>query len=183
MLRPVLRWFFGQPTPGLVKVLLYRYEFFGKPVGRYGHAALRGPSRWSVGERELFAAVVSAGNRCGYCARVHGAIARLLLGARVVDDVVHGGALDCVNPGMAAMVPFLRRLSAGPDQVTASDVLALRCAGLDDKQIMDAVHTAVLLESATGWSTRSVWSRWVLTRTSALRVSCCATATTDRSSA
>jgi alkylhydroperoxidase family enzyme len=47
---------------------------------------------------------------------------------------------------MAAMVPFLRRLSAGPDQVTAGDVLALRCAGLDDKQIMDAVHAAVLLE-------------------------------------
>jgi len=146
VLRPVLRWFFGQPTPGLVKVLLYRYEFFGKPVGRYGHAALRGPSRWSVGERELFAAVVSAGNRCGYCTRVHRAIAGLLLGARVVDDVVHGRALDRAGFRVAAMVPFLRRLSAGSDQVTAGDVLVLRCAGLDDEQIMDAVHAAVLLE-------------------------------------
>lgn len=145
-LRPVLRWLFGPPTPGLVKVLLYRYGFFGKPVGRYGQAALRGPSRWSVGERELFAAVVSVGNRCGYCARVHGAIARLLLGDRMVDDVVHGRALDCVNPGVAAMVPFLRRLSRGLDQLDASDVRALRCAGLDDEQILEAVHAAVLLE-------------------------------------
>src|SRR6201999_1020865 len=54
VLLPVLRVLFGRPIPGFVKILLYRHEFFGQPVGRYAQEALRGPGRWSVGERELF---------------------------------------------------------------------------------------------------------------------------------
>ncbi len=145
-LRPVLRWFFGQPTPGFVKVLLYRHQFFGKPLGRYGQAVLRGPSRWSVAERELFAALVSVGNQCGYCAGVHCEIAGVVLGAGIVDDVVHARDAGRAGPRVAAMVPFLRRLSEGPDRIATRDVLELRAAGLDDEEILDAVHAAVLLE-------------------------------------
>jgi uncharacterized peroxidase-related enzyme len=145
-LRPVLRVLFGQPTPGFAKVLLYRHRFFGKPVGRYGQAALRGPSRWSVGERELFAGLVSAGNQCGYCAELHCAIAGLDLGASVVDDVVHDRDPDGAGPRVARMVSFLRRLSTAPDELTAADVLALRSGGLNDEAILEAVHAALLLE-------------------------------------
>jgi uncharacterized peroxidase-related enzyme len=145
-LRPVLRWFFGQPTPGFVKVLLYRHKFFGKPVGRYGQTVLRGPSGWSVAERELFAALVSVENQCGYCAGVHGANAGVVLGRGVVDDVVHGRDPGQAGPRVAAMVPFLRRLSQGADRIGTADVVALRSAGLDDEEILDAVHAAVLLE-------------------------------------
>lgn len=145
-LRPVLSLLFGQPIPGFVKVLLYRHGFFGKPVGRYGQAALRGPSPWSVPERELFAGLVSVRNRCGYCAELHCAIAELDLGASGVDGVVRGRDPSCAGPRVALMVPFLRRLSAGPDQITAADVLALRSGGLEDVAILDAAHAAVLLE-------------------------------------
>jgi uncharacterized peroxidase-related enzyme len=145
-LRPVLRWLFGQPIPGFVKVLLYRYRLFGKPIGRYGQAVLRGRSRWSEAERELFAALVSVENECAYCARLHGAIAERFLGACVVDDVLLGRAPDCAGPKVAAMVAFLRRLCRGPEQVAVGDVLALRRAGLEDDHIMEAVHVAVLLE-------------------------------------
>ena len=145
-LRPVLRWFFGRPAPGFVKVLLYRHKFFGKPLGRYGQAVLRGPSRWSVAERELFAALISVENQCDYCAGVHGANAGVALGAGVVDDAVHGRDPARAGPRVAAMIPFLRRLSQGPDRIGTGDVLALRSAGLDDEEILDAVHAAVLLE-------------------------------------
>lgn len=43
-----------------------------------------------------------------------------------------------------------RACTKTPEQITADDVLALRRAGLDDEQIMDAVHVAVLLEICTG---------------------------------
>ncbi|MDQ3764027.1 MAG: hypothetical protein M3460_21225 [Actinomycetota bacterium] len=145
-LRPVLSLLFGRPTPGFVKVLLYRRRFFGKPIGRYGQAVLRGPSRWSVGERELFGGLVSVGNRCGYCAGVHCAIAGLALGASVVDDVVHDRDPDRAGPRVAVMVPFLRRLSKRPDQLAVGNVLVLRSAGLDNEEILEAVHAAVLLE-------------------------------------
>ncbi len=146
VLRPALRWFFGWPIPGFVKVLLYRHKFFGKPVGRYGQAVLRGPSRWSVAERELFAALVSVGNQCGYCDGVHSENAGVVLGAGVVDDVAHDRDPSRAGPRVAAMVPFLRRLSEGSDRIATGDVLELRSAGLDDEEILDAVHAAVLLE-------------------------------------
>lgn len=55
------------------------------------------------------------------------------------------------DPGRAggrftAMAPFLRRLSEGADRVDADDVTALRSAGLDDEEILEAAHVAVLLE-------------------------------------
>lgn len=137
---------FGRPAPGFVKVLLYRHDFFGGPVGRYGQAVLRGASRWDLGERELFGGVVSVGNQCGYCAGLHCEIAGRRLGATVVADVLRGGGSGGGDPRLAAMVPFLRRLSRQPDQLDTGDVATLRAAGLDERDILDAVHAAVLLE-------------------------------------
>ena len=50
----------------VVKTLLYRPEFFGRPYSDLVHDLLRGPSEWSVGERELFAAFTSRMNECRF---------------------------------------------------------------------------------------------------------------------
>jgi hypothetical protein len=48
------------------KLLLYRGDIFGDPMSDAFHELLRGPSEWSVGERELFAAYVSVQNQCPF---------------------------------------------------------------------------------------------------------------------
>jgi len=48
----------------VVKTLHYRRELFGEPFSAVLDTAMRGPSDWSTGERELFAAFVSAQNQC-----------------------------------------------------------------------------------------------------------------------
>ena len=53
-----------RPPPDVVKTLLYRPELFGKAANALFQRALRGPSDWSVGERELMAAYVSRLNQC-----------------------------------------------------------------------------------------------------------------------
>jgi hypothetical protein len=54
----------GQEPLGVVKTLLYRPELFGTPFSEVLHEAMRGPSEWSPGERELFAAFTSQLNQC-----------------------------------------------------------------------------------------------------------------------
>ena len=56
----------GQRVPDVVKTLMYRPEFFGGPMNEVFQEAMRGPSAWSVGDRELMAAYVSQTNECEF---------------------------------------------------------------------------------------------------------------------
>ena len=51
-------------APGVVRTLRYRKEFFGQTFSELTQEVMRGPSPWSVGERETFAAFVSRLNQC-----------------------------------------------------------------------------------------------------------------------
>jgi hypothetical protein len=51
-------------APDIVRTLLFRPEFLGRPLGVWTQAVMRGPSEWSVGDRELFAAFTSKLNQC-----------------------------------------------------------------------------------------------------------------------
>jgi hypothetical protein len=51
-------------APGVVRTLMYRKEFFGAPWTDLTQQVMRGPSPWTVGEREIFAAWVSRLNQC-----------------------------------------------------------------------------------------------------------------------
>ncbi|HEX4519639.1 MAG TPA: hypothetical protein VH063_08685 [Gaiellaceae bacterium] len=54
----------GNEPLGVVKTLLYRPELFGRPFSEALQHAMRGPSEWSPGERELFAGFASQLNQC-----------------------------------------------------------------------------------------------------------------------
>ena len=55
-----------QPVPEILKVMWYRPDFFGTRMQEVTHEAMRGPSAWSVGDRELMAAFVSKINACEF---------------------------------------------------------------------------------------------------------------------
>lgn len=54
----------GGYVPDVVKTLMHRPALFGKEISGAFQDVMRGPSDWSVGERELFAAFVSRQNQC-----------------------------------------------------------------------------------------------------------------------
>ena len=66
LLFAVIRMVSGFRAPDVVRTMRYRPAFFGAGQGVHTQAAMRGPSAWSVGERELFAAFVSRLNHCHF---------------------------------------------------------------------------------------------------------------------
>jgi hypothetical protein len=61
-----LRQHLGREPSGVLLTLHYRPELFGRPFSDALDLAMRGPSDWSAGERELFAAFVSSLNQCPF---------------------------------------------------------------------------------------------------------------------
>jgi len=56
----------GAEPLGVVKTIMYRPEIFGRPFSEALDVVMRGPSEWSPGERELFAAFTSILNQCPF---------------------------------------------------------------------------------------------------------------------
>ncbi len=62
----VVRVLSGFRLADVVRTLRYKAEWFGSHHAAHTQAVMRGPSEWSVGDRELFAAFVSRLNRCSF---------------------------------------------------------------------------------------------------------------------
>jgi len=62
----VIRLVSGHRAPDVVKTLRYRPGFFGRYMSPVFQEVMRGPSSWSVGDRELMAAWVSQCNACEF---------------------------------------------------------------------------------------------------------------------
>lgn len=60
--------------PDAARVAFYARDF-GRPLGAWTHATMRAPSAWSIGERELMAAMVAKWNSCTFCLGAHRAVA------------------------------------------------------------------------------------------------------------
>jgi hypothetical protein len=66
LLLGVIRRLAGAEPPDVVKAQLYRPNVFGRWASPALHDVMRGPSPWTVGERELFAAYVSRLLQCPF---------------------------------------------------------------------------------------------------------------------
>ena len=59
-----IRVFQRRRAPDILRTIFYRPELLGRTVSDWTHAVMRGPSEWTVWERELFAAFTSRLNQC-----------------------------------------------------------------------------------------------------------------------
>lgn len=55
-----------EPISDIRRILTYRSDMFGDAFSHCLQQLLRGPSHWSVGERELFAAFTASLLQCVY---------------------------------------------------------------------------------------------------------------------
>lgn len=62
----MIRVFSGRRAPDVLRALHFKQKRWGEPFSDLLQAVMRGPSDWSVGERELFATFVSHLNQCRF---------------------------------------------------------------------------------------------------------------------
>jgi uncharacterized peroxidase-related enzyme len=135
----MIRAFSGQPVLDVIKLVKYRPDFYGGPMGKVTHEAMRGPSRWSVGDRELMAALVAKTNQCEWCARAHSAVASGAYGEKArVAAVLSDLETAAIEEPLRATLRVLRKLTR-ENAVDAGDMRALLAAGVSRDRIEDAL--------------------------------------------
>jgi uncharacterized peroxidase-related enzyme len=128
-----------QPVPEILKLIRYRSDFFGAPMQKVVHEAMRGPSAWSVGDRELMAAFVSKVNACEFCTKAHAAVA-----ARAYhDEAKVSAALSdletaAIEEPLRATLRLLGKLTR-EHTVAPDDMRAVLGMGASHNQIEDAL--------------------------------------------
>ena len=100
---------------------------------------MRGPSEWSVADRELMAAYVSKAGRSAFCVAAHSATAARASGnppmvAAVLADVETAPIAEPLR----ATLRMLGRLVA-EGTVSAADMRAVLAAGVSRRQVEDAL--------------------------------------------
>ncbi|HZA71528.1 MAG TPA: carboxymuconolactone decarboxylase family protein [Propionibacteriaceae bacterium] len=130
----------GEQVDDVFKTILYRPALVGGPAfTTMIRGSLRGPSEWSVGERELFAAATSQANACTFCADIHSRTATLTLGSQVTPQIVEHADHADFRPQAKAMIRLIEKVSQYPDLVTTQDVDAVRAAGVSEAAIEDGL--------------------------------------------
>jgi uncharacterized peroxidase-related enzyme len=143
LLFAVIRLFSGQPVPDAAKLVFYRPDFYGTRAKKFTHEAMRGPSAWSVGDRELMAAYVSKVNDSAFCIGAHTATASQAYqdGAKV-EAVLTDLESAPVEEPLRATLRMLGKLTA-EGEVSADDMRHVLSAGASPQQIEDALAVCV----------------------------------------
>jgi len=136
----LIRVFSGHPVVDAVKLALYRPSFYR--AGGLTHEAMRGPSEWSVADRELMAAYVSKVNETEFCIAAHTATSALAYddGAKVAATLADLETAPISEP-LRATLRMLGKLTR-ENHVEADDVRRVLAAGVSAQQIRDALAVA-----------------------------------------
>lgn len=133
------------PAGAVLMDVFAAYPAGVQPLLQLHEALLRGPSPFSVGERELIAAYVSGLNGCTYCHGIHTATAEAF-GLR--PGVLEAALADLDTAPLPANIkPVLRyvgTLTRTPARITAADAEPVYAAGWTEQALHDAVMVCAL---------------------------------------
>jgi AhpD family alkylhydroperoxidase len=102
----------GRDTPDIVRTLLYRPDFFARPLLAITAPAMRGPSYWTAAEREYLAMRTAQLHRCPFCVDSHAQLTRIAGHGEIAPD-----SPESARPELRAVREFLDTTQT-PDRVT-----------------------------------------------------------------
>jgi AhpD family alkylhydroperoxidase len=135
----VIRAVSRRPVLDVIKLAKYRADFYGGPMQAVTHEAMRGPSAWSVGDRELMAALVAKTNRSEWCTAAHSAVAAGAYHDEArVSSVLADLETAAIEEPLRATLRMLRKLTR-EHAVDADDMRRVLAAGASREQVEDAL--------------------------------------------
>lgn len=134
----------GMRLPDAARIVMYHKDFYGEPMTAWTQPAMRGESSWSVGERELIAAMTAKWNSCAFCVQAHKGIASLALEKALVDAALNDYRKAGLSDKLKAMLGFLEIAVLQPDNLTAADAKKMLQSGINSQDVEDALAIATL---------------------------------------
>jgi uncharacterized peroxidase-related enzyme len=142
----------GMRLPDAARVALYHRSFFGCTFGTWTQAAMRGDSQWSIGERELMAALVAKWNNCPFCVGAHGAVAARAMDRATTDAAIADYRSAGLSAELVATLTFLEKLTVTPADVTGTDASAVLATGVTREALQDAIAVASVFAVITRYA-------------------------------
>ena len=115
------------------------------------NAIMYAPGGLNRSDRELGALTVSRINGCVYCASVHAQrFEQLAKRNQIVADVFTDPASAGDNARDKAIIELATKLTVAPEAFVAADIQPLKNLGLNEKEILDLIHSVAIF----GWANR-----------------------------
>jgi AhpD family alkylhydroperoxidase len=136
----------GMRFRGAARIVLKKRAHLGASLGAWTHSAMRGPSAWSIAERELMAAMAAQWNACAFCTDMLGAAAATHLGRAAVDAVLCDYHSAPISDGLKMTLEFLEIMTLRPKGMTAEHINAVLDSGISIETLIDAIEVGVVLK-------------------------------------
>jgi AhpD family alkylhydroperoxidase len=120
----------GRDAPDIVRTLLYRPDFFARPLLAITAPAMRGPSHWTAGEREYLAMRTAQSHQCPFCVESHTELTRIAGHGEINPDDA-----DSARPELTAVRAFLDTTQS-PDEIVG---VGVGVAGLPEPAVREAL--------------------------------------------
>lgn len=134
----------GSRLPDAARVAFYHRDFAGGAFGAWTQHAMRGPSAWTVGERELMAAMVATWNSSTFCIGAHSATAVHEMDQKLAKDALSDYHTASISEPLRATLAFLEKMTRYPDQLTGGDAQRVFAANVTREQLLDAAAIATV---------------------------------------
>lgn len=116
-----------------------QYPKYSESLHVFLEELLRGPSPFTVAERELIAGYVSGLNKCTFCCSVHAGLAEQLgQWNNLVECFLEGSHYEPENPKLLPVMAYVRKLTLAINTVGESDVNAIIDAGWSEEAVVHA---------------------------------------------
>lgn len=142
----------GTRLPDAARVALYHKAFVGPAFGAWTQEVMRGPSDWSVGERELMAAMVARWNSCTFCIGAHRATAVRGLDPDAVAACLADYRTAPISGALRATMAFLEIMTLRPYDLQAAHAQEAMDAGATRAQLADAAAVAAVFNIITRYA-------------------------------